>query len=159
MSINNGEALILPNLDAFLAFTYRESETELFVTTCLSLNEINELKVRLPSRAFNLHYGESFSEPTIRNWNPLAAMLDYEKQWQQKQPLMPIEILDFDKDWSKQCRKVKFIVDKRMGHSADSKLVFLDDIPGPYSIDMKAGETNQKFNESEFIAEILASTS
>jgi hypothetical protein len=65
MLINKGEALIMPNIDAFLAFTYRESETELFITTCLSLNEINELKVRVPSKAFNLHYGEpsnSFEE-------------------------------------------------------------------------------------------------
>ena len=43
---------------SILAFTYKESADEFFITTCLSINEINHLALEPVAQAHNFHYGD-----------------------------------------------------------------------------------------------------
>jgi len=158
MSINNGDALVVPSLDDFLAFTYEQTDTEYFITTCLDQSMVYKLKVQLPAKTFNLHYGESFVRPNLRNWNPLAEMFGYEKEWQEKNPLEPLELPALPEDWAAKCQNVIPILKQHFGHGADSQLHFLDDIPGPCTIELTHGEALIQFNEAEFLAENLFET-
>ena len=152
MSINHGDALILPNHDEFLAFTYRKSPTEYFITTCLSQNEVYALKVALPAKTFNLHYGESFTRPKVRNWNPLAEMFKYEAQWTERKPVESIELPCYKMDWSARCKDMANFV-RLAGHNGKSELLFLDNIPGPNTIEVYPGQTVPMFDEVAFLAE------
>lgn len=70
MEINGGNALVVPTMDKFIAFTYQQSDTEFFITTCLDHSIVRKLKANLPAKTFNLHCSESFKRPKVRNWNP-----------------------------------------------------------------------------------------
>jgi hypothetical protein len=151
MAINRGQALVLPSPDGFLAFTFKETSTEYFITTCLSVNEINDIKPIVPSITFDLHYGESYTRPRIRNWNPLEAMVRFVSLWQQRNPLEPMAMATFRKDWPAQAKVIQLVVRSR-GHGADSRLHFLDSIPGPNFIEFLPNQPLLQFDEAAFLA-------
>jgi hypothetical protein len=38
----------------------------------------------IPTRGFNLHYGESFVRPQVRHWSPIKSMVDFYQCWEKK---------------------------------------------------------------------------
>ena len=69
LPVGPGRAFILPYLDSILAFPYQESDTEFFVTTCLTINEINSFTREIPPQVVDLHYGTTYTRPKIRHWS------------------------------------------------------------------------------------------
>lgn len=156
MKVNRGEALILPQHNEFLAFTYRKDPSEYVITTCLSKEEVYDLKTQLPAKTFNFHYGESFQPPKVRNWNPLADMVRYEAEWRNKKPLEPVGF-SYDKEWSEICNN--FIHAMRdAGYTGDSKLHFIDDIPGPHTLATKPGQSLLKFDAAYLAGDFFKET-
>src|SRR5207302_538125 len=84
MPVGPGRAFVLPYFDTILAFPYTETETEFFVTTCLTINEIHSLEREMPPQASNLHYGPAYILPRIRNWVPTRCMFNFNKCWERK---------------------------------------------------------------------------
>jgi hypothetical protein len=150
MTINDGQALVLPNMDEFLAFTYEETDSETFLTTCLDQSMVYDLRGSLPIRSFNLHYGEAYTQPKIRNWNPWAETIKYQTQWQRKKLIQPREVLPFKKDWPAKSKRIQPLV-RSMGHNENSKLCFYDDIPGPGVFQLLPGYSMPRFEDPEFI--------
>jgi len=153
MSINNGKALVVSNIDEFLAFTYEVTDTKYIITTCLDQSIVHSLKLHLPAKAFNLHYSESFVRPKIRNWNPLGVMFNYEDKWAEKKPLEPLALPPLPEDWATKCRNIIPMARRTFGHGADSQLFFLDDLPGPLTIELPPGQVLTQFNEAAFLSE------
>lgn len=70
MPVGRGRAFIVGFNGSILAFTYKESAGEYFITTCLSVNEINHLTLEPVPQVHNLHYGDTFMKPRHRTWMP-----------------------------------------------------------------------------------------
>jgi hypothetical protein len=147
LPVGQGRAFMLEYHESLLAFTYTETPEEYFVTTCLTINEINSLRPELPPVAHNLHYGRDFVRPKIRNWMPLQQMIKIYKRWQGKIPLPPpLEKGARFKNWN---QLAPFIKDSalRQGHGPGTRLGFLDQIPGPFVLESKPGQTEGAFDE------------
>jgi len=148
MKVGQSRAFILPYFDSALAFTYTETEEEFFVTTCLTVNEINSVEIELPPLTFNQHYGKDFTRPRIRNWLPTQDVTTLYKKLRDKVPAVPKEETDFFKNWKQlaiwmnDCMKIS-------GHGPGSRLCFLDNIPGPMTIEIKPNEKEGVFDELE----------
>jgi len=80
LPVGSGRAFIMTYQDSILAFTYKESDDEYFLTSCLMVNEINSLRAESPVRAYNFHYGEAFTEPANRP-QPVQNMAAYLEIW------------------------------------------------------------------------------
>lgn len=76
---------------------------------------------------------------------------NYQNQWEDKAPLMPRELPTLPDDWHSKCEQIIPIVRSVFNHGADSRLYFLDDIPGPCTIELIPGEELIQFNEAELI--------
>jgi hypothetical protein len=147
LPLGQGRAFMLEYHESLLAFTYTETPEEYFVTTCLTINEMNSLRPELPPVAHNLHYGREFVQPKIRNWLPLNQMLKIYKRWQKKIPLPPpMEKSSRFKRWS---RLATFTKDAALieGHGPGTHLSFLDQIPGPLMLESKPGQVEGVFDE------------
>jgi hypothetical protein len=69
MPIGAGRAFVVPYFNSLLAFTFKETPEEYFITTCLSVCELNGLVLEDPVQVAYLHYGPDFTAPTdTRNW-------------------------------------------------------------------------------------------
>lgn len=148
MPVGPGRAFILPYLESILAFTYSETDTEFFVTTCLTLNEINSLSAELPPETFNLHYGPDFTRPAFRHWWPTRWALDLYRCWERKIPLPVLATAPAKSEWHRLANWVKGSVVKK-GHGPGSRLCFLDHVPGPCAFEIKPGQQEPRFNELE----------
>lgn len=149
MKVNRRDALMLASHKEFLVFAYRKDPSEYVITTCLPKEMVHDLKAQLPAKVFTLHYGE-FKRPQVRNWNPLADMLRYEAEWRDKKPPEPVEFL-YEKDWPAKCNN--FLPSLRAaGYNSDSKLYFVDNIPGPHTLATTPGQTLLKF-DAAYLAE------
>jgi hypothetical protein len=58
-------AFVLPWHCSLLAFTYKETPEEYFLTTCLTVKEINSLEKCHPVQAPTPHYGPDFVRPRV----------------------------------------------------------------------------------------------
>ncbi len=148
MPVGPGRAFILPYLGTILAFTYNETDTEFFVTTCLSLNEINSLSRELPPETFNLHYGPDFTRPPFRHWMPTKWAHDLYQCWERKTPLPAPGPAPEKAEWHWLANWVKGNVVKK-GHGPGSRLCFLDHVPGPCALEILPDQQEPRFNELE----------
>jgi hypothetical protein len=148
LPVGPGRAFILCCDDSILAFPYKESEDEFFITTCLTTNEINSLGQELPPQAFNFHYGPAFTQPSIRHWIPTARMCEAHKCWNRKAPLPKPHVGLPDQRWARMASWMRDIVE-RQGHGPGSRLAFVDNIPGPCEVTFLPGEKEPQFNELE----------
>ena len=149
MPVGPGRAFVFTYHESMLAFTYKEHDGEFFVTTCLTINEINSMELELPVEVLSLHYGAAFTKPRIRNWMPVDWMLKLRECWERKIPLPPPHSLANVRDWPKTASRVKDIEIKQ-GFGPGSRLVFLDDIPGPCVLTAKPDQTEMAFDERDF---------
>jgi hypothetical protein len=148
LAVGSGRAFIVPYLGSLLAFTYNESDTEFFITTCLTINEINSLGPEYPPLTFNLHYGSAFTKPKLRHWLPTKWMLDLCKSWEQKVPLPPPYVSRHKDTWGNIAYWVRDDA-RNNGHGPGSRFCFLDQIPGPCLMAIRPGHAEPQFNELE----------
>ncbi|MDB6024394.1 MAG: hypothetical protein JWM68_617 [Verrucomicrobiales bacterium] len=150
MPVGPGRAFIVSYLGSILAMTYTETPDEYFITTCLTINEINSLSLELPPHAINLHYDLPYRRPKMRNWGPTNLMLEFHRCWERKVlPTMPkcgakdqkanwYEIAHFARDNK-----------KKEGHALGSQIQFADGIPGPLALEALPGQQFVSYDEME----------
>lgn len=148
MPVGPGRAFVITYLESVLAFTYQESDMEYFITTCLTINEMNTLEREVPVRACNLHYGRAFTRPRIRHWLPTGWMTDLHKRWERKVPLPPPHKRVHSRlmTWHRFGSWVKDLTTKH-GHGQGSQLFFLDHIPGPCLQELRPGQPEPRVDE------------
>jgi hypothetical protein len=150
IAVNCGDqALVLPFLDSIIGLPFREESGTFFIPTCLNINQIHSLETGLPVFAFNLHYGPQFTNPKIRNWDPVACYAVLKRIWQTKRQLPATPPKLESRRWGEVAAKVVDLV-KAKGHGPGSRLLFQDHIHGPLSVELKPGEREVQFNELEF---------
>jgi hypothetical protein len=149
--VNGGRAFLMPfdGVDTFLAFPYKESESEYFITTCLSMKEVNHLEQEFPTEAFNFHYDREFIVPEKRNWTPPNRMIVSHKAWKNKVEangrLSPIP----EMSWHRVASFMKEVFLKQ-GHQTGSELRFLDDVPGPSVAEYAPGLFKKTWSDAEY---------
>ena len=159
LPVGHGRAFLVGHEDSILAFTYKESADEFFITTCLTVNEINTLAPELYPHAYNLHYGARFTKPRFRSWIPVQWMVDYYSRWEKKIPFRPPrEPITGAKerrlhDWRWVAHHIKDVTLKN-GHGPGSQLCFLDQIPGPCLTEIKPGGNIPEYDELKIYREI-----
>jgi hypothetical protein len=147
MPVGAARACVLSYFDSLLAFTYTETDEEFFFTTCLTVNEINSLTPELPPQPLNLHYGQAFTRPTIRNWIVIGQMKMLYELWKAKKPFtVPNQTLPPGLSWKKLASFVRDVAAKE-GYGPGTELHFLDDIPCPFLFACRPGEPAGAFDE------------
>ena len=137
LPVGHGRAFVFSLEESMLAFTYKETADEYFITTCLTPNEINSLEREAVPQVHTLHFGETFTEPPVRTWNPAESVAEIYDRWQRKVPfvLKPVPPMsDRMKKWMNDWRWVaQHIKELNMleNHSVHSKIFFTDHIYGP----------------------------
>ncbi len=148
LPVGPGRAFIAQTGNSILAFPYKESEDEFFITTCLTINEMNSLEMELPPQAFNFHYGPAFTPPRVRNWLPTAEMREIYKRWKNKVPLSRPDTPLPNQRWARMASWIRDL-DEREGHGPGSRICFVDNIPGPCEATYFPGEAEPHFDELE----------
>ena len=148
MGVGKGRAFICQHWDTVVAFTYTETDAEILLTTCLTVNEMNSLTLDVPPRRFHLHYGPAYTRPRIHNWLPYDYARLLYRRWEQKAPLSPPRQLPRPGDWGEIAAHIRdnLIAD---GHGPTSRVRFVDDIPGPQELECRPGEVYPEFDEAE----------
>jgi hypothetical protein len=146
MPLGVGSALVVPYDKSLLAFTYKESPDEFFITTCLTVKELSILKFRLPPLVYNWHYGESFTLPQVRHWAPSNHVKEFMDAWNRKTPFDPPQAPGNRHDWKRWGAMMKDLL-VRQGHGPGSEVCFLDNIPGPNVLESKPGQSPMAYDE------------
>lgn len=146
--VNGGRAFLMPadNEGGFLAFPFKESETEFFITTCLTMKEIHDLVLELPAQGFNFHYDRTFTAPKVRHWNVVQRAKDFYEAWDRKHVVRFRARAIPDKNWYRAASFLKEMAIGR-GEGPGSQVVFLDDVPGPSMAKYKPGVTPGRWDE------------
>lgn len=131
MPVGAGRAFVVGYHDSILAFTYKESDEEYFLTTCLTVNEINSLRAERPVQQFHFHYGETFTAPANCP-EPVAEMEHYLELWKQRAPLAADHGggNKYGNNWPYLAQRVRDIA-LVQGHGPGSQVLFENLIPGP----------------------------
>jgi hypothetical protein len=135
LPVGPGRAFIMGYRDSILGFTYKETDDEYFLTTCLSVNEMSSLREETPVRAYHFHYGEAFTEPADCK-EPVEAMRDYIEIWRRRTPFntTALKTKAAAKErrlrWSELAQRIRDIV-LIEGHGPGSEIEFTNFIPGP----------------------------
>jgi hypothetical protein len=159
LPVGHSRAFIVSRGHSILAFTYKESADEFFITTCLTINEINTLTPEPYPHAYNLHYGDTFTKPRFRTWIPAKWMVDFYGRWQKRIPIKePFEPTTAASDrklnnWRWVAHHMKDIVIKN-GHGHGSQLCFVDQIPGPCLTEIKPGGKIPEYDELKIYREM-----
>ena len=147
LPVGQGRAFILPYGESLVAFTYTETAEEYFVTTCLTIKEMNNLLPEALPVAHNLHYGRDFVRPKIRNWVPLQHEMEMYRCWQNKIPLPPpMDKTTRFKNWKQLAQAIKDTAISQ-GYGPGTRLCFLDRLPGPVVWEFKPGQEELVYDE------------
>ena len=146
LPVNGGRAFIAGFGDSFLAFPFKESDSEYFITTCLSAKEVHALDPELPPQAFNFHYGRAFTSPVVRTWLPLNVLLNVYNSWEAKKPVEPILKPISEKNWYRLASFMKDVAIKQ-GHGPGSQLRFVDDVFGPSFMEFRPRQVPVAWND------------
>ena len=151
LPVGPGRAFIVMYGESVLAFTYTESEQEIVITTCLSVQEMHSLTLEVPTLTFNLHYGSAFAKPKYRNWLPHQWAANLHSRWERKNPLVSPPSLPKTKsfNWHALACRIKDIA-LANGKRPGIILRFQDDIPGPADILIYPGQVDPQFDEASF---------
>lgn len=149
MPVGAGRAFVVQYLTSILAFAFKETASEYFLTTCLGLNEINSLHPDPAPDAYNLHFGAAFTRPEIRNWSPARQVELLHRSWERKTPLPPADHLATQKfHWHHMAHWIKDTAIKN-GHGPGSRISFMDNLPGPFTIEIRPGHGEWRYDERE----------
>ncbi len=155
LPVGPGRAFIFPYQDSLLAFPFHESETEYFITTCLTINEMNSFSRELPPQALNPHYGNTFTRPQIRHWLPTKWMMDFHESWERKIPLPPPrEELPKRFNWHWVANWYPGHI-RDSGHGPGSRLLFMDHVPGPCCLEFLPDQAEPRVNELEIYKQTI----
>jgi hypothetical protein len=155
LPVGPGYGLIFNHAGSILAFPFKETDAEFFITTCLTTNEINTLRQEFPPRALNFHYGETFVRPTIRHWLPTEWMLEFCKIWERKVPLPPLAPTnEAQVNWPLAASRLKDVF-TASGHGPGSRVMFLDQVVGPCVFDRRPGEAEPRIVEADLYKKAL----
>lgn len=146
LPIPGGRAFFSSMAPSFLAFPYKESATEFFITTCLTIDQLHSFEVELPPPAYNLHYGKEFTRPTIRHWYPTNVLKAMHTSWERKIPVSGLESLAAKNRWSRLAQVIPEVT-RHKGHGPASRLLFLDHIPGPCTLEIRPTESEPRCDE------------
>lgn len=152
LMINGGPSMVTANIGEFLALTFKESENEFFFTTCLKQTMVRSIGVRTPIRGLNLHYSDTFQPPIVRNWNPIAASLEYIADWKNKNASDLADSHQPPGSWDVACTYIVPVVRSVFGMGSKTNMYFLDNIPGPCAISTNNDAQIARLDEAEFLA-------
>jgi len=144
LPVGAGRAFVMGYQDSILAFTYKESDDEYFLTTCLTVNEMSSLRAESPVRAYNFHYGAAFTEPAGRP-EPVQNMAAYLEIWRRRTPFTVAPGIrdrtkrNLRREWAALAQRVRDI-DLVDGHGPGSEIAFMDYIPGPRTMEAYPAE-------------------
>ena len=155
LRVGPGPAFVISYLESVLAFPYHESETEYFITTCLTIHEMNSLERALPVPAYNFHYGRAFTRPKFRHWLPTQWMVQLCQAWERKVPLPPppVRLTSRRLTWHWMGAGLKDNL-LHQGHGPGSQLLFFDNIPGPCVKELRPGEAEPRIDEVEILTKL-----
>ncbi|MBA4148997.1 MAG: hypothetical protein H0X66_12845 [Verrucomicrobia bacterium] len=149
MPVGPGRAFVVSHDGSILAFPYKESANEYFVTSCLTINEIHSMQTELPPHTINLHYDLPFVRPQFRNWTPLEQMKEYFERWERKvkpDALVPMKPNEKPFTWHEcACRGRDH--KKFQGYGPGSQVIFTDYIAGPDVMEYKPNEGELCYDE------------
>lgn len=151
MRANHGPAIIISLNHTLMALTYIEKGDEFFFTTCLSSSEINSLEIAKPPVLLNLHYGMDYMRPKFRNWNPLDYIKNYKRMSERTRTRAPSGSPAPSSSWGESAKFVQPQL-RAKGCTANTKLVFVDDIPSPAVI-LYDGDSSIPNYSDEFITQ------
>lgn len=83
-------------------------------------------------------------------------MVRYEGEWRDKKQLEPAGF-SYDKEWPEICNNFLPAM-RNAGYDSDSKLHFIDDIPGPHTLATKPGHKLLKFDAAYLAGEYFEET-
>ncbi len=149
MPVGPGRAFVVSHNGSILAFPYKETANEFFLTSCLTINEITSMMPEIPPHTITLHYDLPFVRPRIRNWIPVQEMQDYFQRWERKVKPTPIEPMKPGEKpftWEEVAaygRRMK----REEGYGPGSQIYFTDYIPGPDVMQYKPTEGEFRYDE------------
>jgi hypothetical protein len=148
LRVGPGPALIVPYDPSVLALPFKETEKEIIVTSCLTIHEIHSMELQLPPRAFNHHYDLPYQVPRIRNWIPSQHMIKLFERYERKVPVPPAKDLQPKKksSWYRTA-SIMAGIEGKSGYGPNSRIAFVDDLPGPNTLRSKAHEQIIQFDE------------
>jgi hypothetical protein len=150
---NSGQAFFVPYFDSLLAFTFKETDDEVFVTTCLSPREINTMKENILPKVFNLHYGPQFTPVKLRNWIPLKEAADLYDRWERKVPMPLPQPPAQPNEWFQIAANLKTRY-AEVGHGPGSRHCFMDNIPGPCCFEFFPTQEEPQIDELNYYNEL-----
>lgn len=150
--VNGGRAFLIAfgEGDTFLAFPFKESESEYFITTCLSMKEVHAMESEFSTEAFNFHYDRPFTMPTERNWTPPKRMIACFKAWSNKVETKIGLRPSSEKNWYRVASFLKGSAEKRGRYRPGWVLQFVDNIPGPSVAEIEPGELKKSWTDAEY---------
>jgi hypothetical protein len=129
--INGSIVMVTPYEDTIFAFPFEEIVSEFLLKTCLTVNEIHSFELGPSTNIYYHHYAQHFSPPSVRQWNPEQELNHCRQIWDDRIPMQSdVEPLEKNETWFGKSYSVTDSVEQQ-GFKADSKFVFLDDLPGP----------------------------
>lgn len=132
--------------DSLFVLPIREQSDEFLVQTFLNIDTTYSLETGLPAYPVNLHYGTTFTPPKIRNWDPVSCVNAVKDLFDSKAQPVKQQTADYHRRWGELAQKVPDLV-KNAGHGPGSRLVFLDNIPGPCCLQIGPQDTETSFDE------------
>lgn len=146
-----GRAFIVSNLNSILAFPYREETPgEYFITTCLTVNEINRLDYEMPPCTHNFHYENDYTSPALRHWLPPEELAELYECWRKKQPMLQRPVVKDNFQWDHKFGLMLRDAAVKQGEGPGSNIYFQDRIPGPHIASTKPGQKELLFDEMDF---------
>ena len=146
MQCGHGGALVTRFGESIVALPYEDQGEHLIILSCLTVHEIHSLISGAPTYPFCLHYQQGYKVPPLRNWVPSEVAADLVSRWERKDRLPAPEARQDVLRWGELATKARDFAEED-GHGMGSRLVFLDNIPGPCSLMLRPGEEEIQHNE------------
>jgi hypothetical protein len=134
MPINTGRAFVIPFFNSLLAFTYKETAEEYFITTCLTVRELHGLVLEDPVQVAYLHHGAAFTPPTdTRNWMPQPIAEYLHQVWKDQVILERGDAPPASEDtWYGYATRIRRVTE--LEHGLDSSMEFAHHVYGPGTV-------------------------
>jgi len=138
MPINTGRAFVVPYFNSLLAFTYKETDDEYFITTCLTVRELHGLVLENPAQVAYLHYGPAFTPPSdTSNWKAQPEAERLYRIWKDQVTLKRNDVPPGPENtWNRYAALIRRVTE--LDHGLDTRMEFIHQIHGPGTIFIRA---------------------